>query len=65
MFFDVRGLKKLDILFRFFIDVCKKEKILFMLYGGLFLGLYCYYGKILWDDDVDVFVGLKFKECLW
>lgn len=36
-----------------------------MLYGGLFLGLYCYYGKILWDDDVDIFVGLKFKECLW
>lgn len=44
---------ELDI-FKVFIEICKKEKLTYMICGGSFLGAVRHHGFIPWDDDIDV-----------
>lgn len=36
------------------IVICEVENIDYFLIGGFLFGVICYYGFILWDDDIDI-----------
>lgn len=52
---------KLVALLQVFQDICRRNNIQFMLYGGSLLGAYRHFGLVPWDDDIDVFVNSSEK----
>ena len=52
---QLRNVQKIEIEnLKVFLDVCKKLKLEYVVYGGTLLGVEKYQGMIPWDDDIDV-----------
>lgn len=56
--------KMLDI-FKYFVDICKKNDLHYWLAGGTCLGALRHGGFIPWDDDFDVYMPRVDYEKLW